>query len=219
MKINIFLFEVKKKISERNKNLLKKTVFKHAKIAAEKLGIDLINIVIYPNRGLTIPKIGTGGFAPNSEWIRISVDPFYKEEDLKFIIKNRVPLSVYHELNHIARWNGPGYGNTLLETIVSEGLAIIFAEESWDLFEAPWGKYKQAEMKNYLKILNERNREEDKNYNHAEWFFGKGKPNWLGYKLGAFIIRSVKNKNPDIDISVLTVINSKEIIKLSGLDI
>jgi len=219
MKINIFLFKVKKDISEKNKRLLKKIVFKHAKIAAKKLNIDLINIVIYPNRDLTIPGIGSGGFAPNSDWIRLAINPFRKEKDIEYIIKNIIPLSVYHEMNHVARWGKPGYGNTLLDTIISEGLAIVFAEENWGFFEAPWGKYRQGEIKKYLKLLNKRNKDQDKNYTHAEWFFGKGRPNWLGYKLGSFIIRAVKNKNPDINSLALVHMDSKKIIKLSGMDI
>lgn len=219
MKINIFLFEVKNDISEKNKKLLKKVVLKHAKIATKKLSIDLINIVIYPNRDLTIQKIGAGGFAPNSEWIRLAIDPFYKEEDIEYIIKNIIPLSVYHEMNHAARWNKPGYGNTLLDAIISEGLAIVFAEENWNSFEAPWGKYKQEEIKKYLEFLNKRNKDQDKNYNHTEWFFGKGKPKWLGYKLGSFIVRVVKNKNLDINSLALVHMDSKKIIKLSGMRI
>lgn len=219
MKINIFLFEVKNDISEKNKKLLKKVVLKHAKVATKKLGIDLINIVIYPNRDLAILKIGSGGFAPNSEWIRIAIDPLREEEDVEYIIKNIIPLSVYHEMNHVARWNKPGYGSTLLEAIISEGLAIVFAEERWDLFRAPWGKYKQNEIRKYLEFLNKRSKSQDNNYNHAEWFFGKGRPNWLGYKLGAFIIREVKKKNPSINSLSLIHMDSKKIIKLSGLNI
>lgn len=219
MKINIFIFKVRKDISEKNKKLLKKVVFEHATIAAKKLNIDLINIVVYPNRDLTIPKIGVGGYAPNDEWIRISIDPLRKEKNIERIIKTIVPLSIYHEMNHVARWSKPGYGNMLLDTIISEGLAIVFAEENWDLFKAPWGKYRKSEIQKYFKFLNKRDRSKDNGYNHAEWFFGKGKPNWLGYKLGSFIIRVLKNKNPIINSLDLVHMDSKKIIKLSGLDI
>lgn len=219
MKINIFIFDVKKDISEKNKKLLKKVVFKHAVIAAKKLDINLINIVVYPNHDLTIPKIGAGGYAPNDEWIRISIDPLRREKDIERIIKTIIPLSIYHEMNHAARWNKPGYGYTLLDAIISEGLAIVFAEENWDSFTAPWGEYKKEEIKKYLEILNKRNRSKDNTYNHAEWFFGKSKPSWLGYKIGSFIIRIIKNNNPNIDLSELVHMDSKKIIKLSGLNI
>lgn len=217
MKINIFIFEVKKDISKENKKLLKKVVLKYAKIAAKKLNIDLINIVIYPNRNLTNPNTGSSGFAPNSEWLRIAIDPFRKEKDVEYIIKNIVPSSVYHEMNHVARWNKPGCGGTLLDAIISEGLAVVFAEENWGFFEAPWGKYRKGEIKKYIELLNKRDKNKDNNHNHAEWFFGKGKPNWLGYKLGSFIIREVKRKNPKINSTALVHMNSKKIIKLSGI--
>ena len=161
--------------------------------------------------------MGSGGFAPNSEWIRIAIDPFRREKDVEYIIKNIVPLNVYHEMNHVARWNKPGYGSTLLDAIISEGLAVVFAEENWDFFEAPWGKYGKKEIKKYMELLNKRSKNKDNNYNRAEWFFGKGKPNWLGYKLGSFIIREVKNKNPNIDSIVFIHMSSRKIIKLSGM--
>lgn len=216
MKINIFLFEVKNDISKQNKKLLKKVVRKHAKIAAKKLGIDLINIVIYPNHDLTIPKVGSGGFAPNSEWIRIAIDPCLENKEVEHVIKNIVPLSVYHEMNHVARWRKPGYGNSLIDVIISEGLAIIFAEENWNLFKAPWSEYSQREINKFLELFNRRDKKKDLKYNHAEWFFGKGKPNWLGYKLGSFIIRNVKSKNPDVESLALVHMDSRNIIRLGG---
>ncbi len=219
MKINVFLFKVKRDISDKNKRLLRKVVLKHAKIAAKKLDVDLINIVVYPNRALTIPKIGAGGFAPNNEWIRLAVDPCRGEKDVERIIKNVLPLSIYHEMNHVARWGNPGYGKGLIEAIISEGLAIIFAKENWNSFEAPWGKYRKKEIEKYMEIFNKRDKNQDKHYDHAEWFFGKGKPNWLGYKIGSFIIHAVRNKNPNIDPSALVHMSSKKIIKLSGINI
>ena len=219
MKINIFLLDAKKDISKENKKLLKKIVFKHAKIAAKKLNIDLINIVVYPNRDLIIPEIGSGGFTSNSECIRLAVDPFRKENDVERIIGDFLPSIVYHEMNHISRWKKPGYGNNLVDVIISEGLAIVFAEEVWRSFKAPWGRYKQKEIERYLELLNKRNKKKDKNYNHAEWFLGKGKPDWLGYKLGAYIIRVTKDKNPSIKSLALVHLNSKKIIKLCGLNI
>ena len=219
MKINILFFEVKKDISDKNKKLIKKVVFKHAKVAMKKLDIDIINIVIYPNHHLVIPKIGLGGFAPNNEWIRLSIDPFREDRHIEDIINNIIPLSVYHEINHVARWIKPGYGNNLLEAIISEGLAIIFAEENWSLFQAPWGKYKKNEIERYMKILNNRDKNKDEDYNHMEWFFGKGKQKWMGYKLGAHIVRNVRKRHPKIDEKKLVHLDAKKIIKLSGLNL
>lgn len=112
-------------------------------------------------------------------------------------------------MNHVARWNKKGHGNTLMDAIISEGLAIVFAEENWNLFEAPWGKYGQGEIKKYLQFLNKRNKKQDLNCNHAEWFFGKGKPIWLGYKAGSFIIRAIKNKDNAIGSLALVHMDSE----------
>jgi hypothetical protein len=219
MKINIIFFKVRKDISEKNKKLIKKIVFRHAKTAMKKLGIDLINVVIYPNHRLVVPKIGAGGFAPSNEWIRLSLDPLRKDKYIEDIIKNVMPLIIYHEMNHVARWTKPGYGNNLMEVIISEGLATIFAGENWNLFQAPWGKYKQNEIREYMEILNNRDKNQDKNYSHSEWFFGKDKPKWMGYKLGAYIVRNVRKRHPKINEKRLVGMNAKKIIKLSGLNL
>jgi uncharacterized protein YjaZ len=219
MKINIFLFITKVGLPPDLGKLLKKVILEHAKKAAKFLDIKFVNIVVYPNQKLSIPETGEGGYTPCEDWFRISIDPSRSRRGLVKIIKKIIPSTVYHEMNHAARWQSQGYGVSLPEAIISEGLAIVFAEEQWKEFEVPWGKYTKNEIKRLLKMVKERKSDNDKPYNHAEWFFGKGKPRWLGYKVGAFIIRSLRKKRPEIEISELTKFDFKKIIDLSGLEL
>ncbi|RMH11155.1 MAG: hypothetical protein D6701_15425, partial [Gemmatimonadetes bacterium] len=76
--------------------------------------------VFAQTRGV-IPEIGIGGFSPSGDEVHLFVDPDSPripgslEEEL-------IPL-LAHELHHTRRRRGPGYGATLLEAMVSEGLA------------------------------------------------------------------------------------------------
>ncbi|WP_425148489.1 DUF2268 domain-containing putative Zn-dependent protease [Deinococcus sp.] len=97
-----------------------------------------------------------------------------------------LPATIAHELHHLRRWRGPGCGATLLEALVSEGLAQhyelserrtppIYAHISADL-DALW-KLAQSEL-------------DESRYDHARWFFGVAElPRWAGYALGFELVR------------------------------
>ncbi len=106
----------------------------------------------------------------------------------------------------------------MLDAIISEGLATVFAEEQWPAFEAPWGQYNEKELKPFLKVL--RREKNNKSYSHDEWFFGRGnKPRWLGYKLGSYLIESAKNRNNGLTAMEMTTKKTGEIARLSKLEI
>lgn len=214
MNINICFFKLTKNLSQSNELVLRNVINEHAQKAMHLLKINNINIVVYPKKELTVPEVGAGGYAPNSDWIQIAVDPTRTDIEIKEIIEKKVPLSVYHEINHVARWLTVGYGEKIPETLISEGLAIVFAERNWSLFRASWGEYSEAEIKTFLEIL--RHRDAKSKYNHSEWFFGKGKPKWLGYKVGTYIVRKVLLDNK-ISIEELTKLSANEVLKLSGV--
>lgn len=190
---------------------MRRIINSHAKNACKSLGISNVNIIIYSNKEQTIPTVGVGGYAPNADWIQIAIDPTKPDNLLKEIIEKIVPLSIYHELNHVARWRTVGYGNNIPETFITEGLAIVFAEKNWVTFKAPWGNYSEQDIKKYLKLIRERSNSE---YNHSEWFFGKGKPKWLGYKVGKFIVEKAI-QNSGLAVEKLTKMSAGEILELS----
>jgi uncharacterized protein YjaZ len=100
---------------------------------------------------------------------------------------------VAHELHHTSRIRtGPGYGKTLGEALVTEGLADHFASEAFpDTPPQPWdnalSKDQEAELwRKAQSIL-----DVPGGYNHQAWFFGGGAaglPRWTGYTLGYKIV-------------------------------
>lgn len=197
--INLYFLNSEEKISNSQKKKLKKEILKQAQIAMKVLDLDLLNITIYPKSSWAIPQTGLNGYAPSENWVQLTVDVKNKFKKFNWIINNSLPSTVCHEINHCARWKYIGYGNTLAEAIVSEGLASLFEIEMCKKYKVPWLKITKKEGLDIIKIFNKRNKNKDSFYNHNEWFFGEGKlPKWIGYKLGFYFINLFKKNNLEI---------------------
>ena len=68
-----------------------------------------------------LPETGVHGYAPTAHYAELTLDPGNPQFALRW--RSEVPATLAHELHHCRRWRGPGYGSTLLEALVSEGLA------------------------------------------------------------------------------------------------
>ena len=106
-------------------------------------------------------------------------------------LREDVLRAVYHEFHHVLRWDGPGYGTTLGEALVSEGLAQLFVHEMMDCPPEPWEVMPEGVD---LPALCQRAHDafDDADYDHAAWFFGAGDlPNAAGYALGRMLVERV----------------------------
>lgn len=129
---------------------------------------------------------GIGGYAPAPGQIQITLDPARFAPD-PFI------RTLVHELHHLLRWDGPGYGKSLGEALVSEGLAGHFvlqvlggAPDPWDAVAPSEGLMRRAS--------NEWSR---RDYDHSEWFFGSGAVRrWSGYGLGHRLVAEYLAQHP-----------------------
>lgn len=154
----------------------------------KKISIPLIDVVVDDNTREVIPEVGVGGLAPTAHllYIHINLETKGLEEKLDSEIKSVVA----HELHHCARWSATGYGTTLLEALISEGLADHFDREVNSGGPKQWSIAVSGEE---LKKIQERASEEFfcETYNHNAWFFGSEEkliPRWAGYSLGYYIV-------------------------------
>lgn len=87
---------------------------------------------------------------------------------------------IAHELNHIARMSTFPLHNTLLDALISEGLAVYYEEHWQDNFlKSHWGHSLSKEQlrTEWLKAKNELSSE---NFDFADWFYGrKGGPPYI----------------------------------------
>ena len=127
-----------------------------------------------------------GGYAPGPGHIQITLDPsrFSPEPFIRTLV---------HELHHLIRWDGPGYGKSLGEALVSEGLAGHFVRQVLGGPPDPWDAAAPSEAL-VRQAMNEWSRLD---YDHAEWFFGKGRiRRWSGYGLGHRLVAEYLSQNP-----------------------
>jgi uncharacterized protein YjaZ len=160
-----------------------------------KISLPDVDVVIADNPSAVIPETGVGGSAPNAHLLYISIDPEFL--NLKDTLEYEIRSTLAHELHHTARWKAVGYGKTLLEAIVSEGLADHFDLEINGGAPKPWSISVEGEK---LRELQERAQIEFNNdqYDHRAWFFGSEKetiPRWSGYSLGFEIVRKYMEKS------------------------
>ena len=217
MRLKIVFLQSRKSLPSQYENLLRDVIRKHARRAGKLLGVDLLNITFRWDH-YVIPETGNWGAAYGQDWVHMEIDPTRRKDEVRRIITKITPSTIYHEMNHIARNICFDSEKALLDAIVSEGLATVFAEEQWLAFKAPWSQYNEKELKPFLKVL--RREKNNKRFSRDEWFFGRGnKPKWLGYKLGSYVIESAKNRNDGLTAMEMTTKKTGEIVRLSKLAI
>jgi len=220
MKVCVQFLEVKKNLDKAEFKLLNRIVNKHAQTAGSLLGVSSVNITVYPNAGFTIPETGEGGYTVSGDWFHIYIDPTKKKSEIRNTIEKIIPETIYHEMSHVARWNTTGYGLSLLDAIITEGLATVFADEQWSDYEAPWAHSSKKEIISLLNIFKQRDKKKDDFYNHEEWFYGTDNlPRWIGYKIGFHVIKSFRKNNRDISWSKIMEMTSDRIVKMSKVHV
>jgi uncharacterized protein YjaZ len=156
------------------------------RIASELLATGKVDIgvefeVYLDGRG-AIEGWGVGGYTPDAHRVRLWIDPGASE--VPDLLSRRLAWIALHELHHAIRWRGPGYGRTLVEALVSEGLADHFALQCIGEPAPPWTAALFSEQATRFR-RSAAALGSAEGYNHDEWFFGSGSlPRWVGYTLG-----------------------------------
>nr|AAK56379.1 hypothetical protein [bacterium] len=149
----------------------------------EYLPISSVDVVFYLDPEAVIPEFGIGGYSPSGDQVIMSAD--LDNPNFANSLENEFLTTLGHELHHCLRWRTVGYGMTLLEALVSEGLACSFVTElrpgivpfyAAALEEEIIPEWLEKASQSFLDI----------NYNHAEWFLGQSDqiPLHTGYTLG-----------------------------------
>jgi len=153
------------------------------------LPIDRVDVVLAPSRRV-IPEYGLDGITHGKGRITLSFDPdsAHLDEQQR---GERILGTLAHELHHVSRMRGPGYGETFGEVLVSEGLAQCFEIE----VGAPVPFYATCLDQEALQRSAERAQNDLSSncYDHTAWFFGRkndpGWPRYAGYALGFALVR------------------------------
>ncbi len=146
----------------------------------------LLDVVVRGEAGPAAARLAVMGYAPGPGVIELILD-LSAAGDQEYL-RAEVLKTMFHEYHHALRWEGPGYGNTLGEALVTEGLAQAFVHEMIDCPPEPW-----ETMPHGVDLAQLCQRAdaafEDADYAHEAWFFGAGDlPEWTGYALGRALV-------------------------------
>lgn len=157
---------------------------------------ESVDIVIYryhaPNS-----DFATSGYTPTANTVWLYTDP--GQPNYTQFLNEQLPKVLAHELHHACRFQGPGYGKTLGEVLITEGLAAHFEQEITG--DVPSGFYVQFAPKTLALLWKKAQTElQNESYNHTDWFFGnpaKKIPAHAGYGLGYWLTsKAVDTKKP-----------------------
>jgi uncharacterized protein YjaZ len=149
---------------------------------------DRIVVAVGVDPARTIRETGIGARAWAADRIDVWIDPAHPWVDAAG--EEELIAMLAHELHHCARWVRPGYGTTLGETLVSEGLACVFETGFRGGIVPFWARALKPDALREVEAL-ARPRLEQRDYDHRAWFFGapeRGLPRHTGYTLGFEVV-------------------------------
>ena len=144
-----------------------------------------------------IPHTGVGGDTSlTTGQVRITLDVKQNPRALRQSLRVWVAQALSHEVNHSVRiQTGPGFGTTLLDQMISEGVASAFDIQVQPTIHLPWTdaltNHRERVMWNRARSL----------LNHTglydPWFFGGGGvPYDTALQIGYHIVRDYLNRHP-----------------------
>ncbi|MEM7506087.1 MAG: DUF2268 domain-containing putative Zn-dependent protease [Pseudomonadota bacterium] len=156
-----------------------------AETVTDPVSIDVV-VQVWPKR--VIEERGHVGHTPTATMMYLTFDP--EKPNLARNLGEPLERMVAHELHHVLRNAGPGYGTSLGEALVSEGLTGQFVQQLFQSGPEPWERaITREELAPHLERVE---RDWDRqNYGHDDWFFGAGEqPFWFGYTLGYRLVEA-----------------------------
>lgn len=180
------------------------------------LDVPPVSISVIAGSFRTIPDVGIGGLTDQSSGdIRITMDQRHPTGPRR-LMTVWLPLALAHELHHAKRiLDGPGYGTTILEAIVTEGAAEAFVRETYpDAPDIPWVRPLDEDEAAVLARIELEGDAPDEGALHDAWFFGKrGLPRWAGYRLGYAIARSFLDRTDGVSAADLSTVSAADVLR------
>ena len=175
----------------------------------------IVEVRLEPVR--VIPELGMVGYCPGAQGFTICVAPRNPNFE-PALRQGALRRQVAHEANHCLRNAGPGYGRTLGEALVSEGLAGHFVHRLYGTPPEPWECALAEDVA--LRHLPDDSALAATDYNHAAWFYGYGGryPRWLGYTLGYVIVGRWLNRTANVDGWTLVNVQARDVLARARSD-
>jgi hypothetical protein len=183
-----------------------------ARINALLAGPPTSITVSYASSSQVIPQTGTDGFTdPETGGITV-VFGQTPQSSLSTIMQLWLPRTFSHEIDHSVRiLAGPGFGVSLLEGIISEGISSAFDIAAFPGTPSPWERaithsqecalWKQAQPLLVQPGL------------YDQWMFGGGGiPHWTGFTIGYDIVTDYHQRHPETSWPAITAASAASIL-------
>ncbi|HVX57985.1 MAG TPA: DUF2268 domain-containing putative Zn-dependent protease [Candidatus Saccharimonadales bacterium] len=172
-------------------------------------GSGYVTFVVQPREYGLIAETHDIGRTHNSDLIELAFDPKFARKNPQQIL-DQVRPTVFHEMNHAARFNLNIWHTSFLDHCVLEGLAAVFARDYAD-YDALWGRYDEGEARKWLAEI--RKKEKTLDYDAYMFKHPDGR-RWIGYKVGTYLIdQAVKNSGKSV--VELSKLESADILTLA----
>jgi hypothetical protein len=160
-----------------------------------------------------IPETGETAYAtlPNSVgWI---VDPNHAG-GVSGTIQRELRATLFHEFHHLVRYATAGRSESLMDEVVTEGMATVFERDAAGA-SPPWGMYPK-EVMNWVTELSALPPDADRTYwltkSHVD---GR---RWIGMRAGAYLVdRAIKASGKSAAALVST--SSREVVDMGAAGI
>lgn len=171
-----------------------------------------INFFVQPREFNLIPETQDNAHTHNSEFIELAFNPRADAKGLRVILDG-VRASVFHEMNHAARFNIPIFHPRFIDHCIMEGLATVF-ERDYGGSEPPYGRYPE----NVVDWLQEIVEKQDAISWEAYSFDHPDGRRWVAYKVGTYLIDEAM-KNSGKTVVELTQMECADILKLANVGV
>jgi Predicted Zn-dependent protease (DUF2268) len=155
-------------------------------------------VIIIEQSANVTPQTGELGYTdPTTGQVLIQLDP-RSQVPFSETLAVWLPEALAHEIHHSVRTlAGPGFGTTLGEFFVSEGMASAFFHQAFPGTNAPWDNALSVVQEHTLwdraKLLLNQTGLQD----YEQWFYGgDGVPEWAGFTIGYHIAEDYIQHHP-----------------------
>lgn len=165
-----------------------------------------------------IPELGVTGYtSPTNGKIYILVDP-HSQTPYNQTLRVWLPAALSHEVHHSVRiLGGPGFGPTLGESLVTEGLATAFDSQAWPGLTEPWMNAISPAQEAVLWVRMKQALNTAGVAVYDQWFFGSpGIPRWTGFTIGYHMVSDYLRRHPHDSSASIVDLPASTIITGSG---
>jgi len=169
-------------------------------------------VVAIGKPSLLIPQTGENGFtSPTTGQVSLQFGR-PAQTSLTRTFDLWMPRDAAHEVNHSVRiLDGTGFGTTLLQQMITEGIATAFDQAAFPGPPDPWTQAITPAQECALWEKAKPQLGAAGLYNR--WMFGgSGLPHWTGFTIGYHIINDYRNHHPNVSWAALTSTSAASIL-------